>query len=127
VRDVKKVQPLADMIQGILIESYEFMKDMTPKQQQAHIKQLESGLMKQYKPELKKLTFTQGKLLIKLVDRQCASSTYDIIKSFAGTFRAGFYQSFAAIFGASLKKEYNAKGDDKLTERVLTLVLNYQL
>ena len=55
---------------------------------------------------MKKLTFSQGKLLIKLVDRECNQTSYQLVKSFMGSFKAGFYQTFAALFGASLKKEY---------------------
>lgn len=127
VRDVKKVYPLAVMINNIIIETYEYMESLPPKERQAHIKRVEDGLMKQYKPQFKKLTFSQGKLLIRMIDRQTDSSSYEIIKAFAGGFRAKFYQSFAAVFGASLKKEYDKKGKDKLTERIITLVQNYQL
>lgn len=127
VRNVKKVYPLSVMINNIIIETYEYMDDMSKEERLKHIKRVEDGLMDQYKPMFKKLTFSQGKLLIKMVDRQCASPSYDIIKAFVGSFRAKFYQSFAAVFGASLKKRYDKKGEDKLTERVITLVTNYQL
>lgn len=127
VRNVKKVYPISVMINNIIIETYEYMEGMSKKERLAHIKRVEDGLMEQYKPMFKKLTFSQGKLLIKMVDRQCNSASYDIIKAFVGTFRAKFYQSFAAVFGASLKKKYDRKGEDKLTERVITLVTNYQL
>ena len=76
---------------------------------------------------MKKLTFAQGKLLIKLVDRECNQSSYELVKAFMGPFKAGFYQTFAALFGASLKRQYDAEGNDKLTERVITLVENGQL
>ena len=127
IRDVKKVQPLAGMIQSMLIETYEYMRDMTPSEQKKHINTIEKDLMRQYKPEFKKLTLSQGKLLIRLVDRQCASSSYDIIRAFAGKFQAGVYQTLAATFGASLRKEYDPKGKDKLTERIIILVMNEQL
>ena len=68
---------------------------------------------------MKKLTFAQGKLLIKLVDRQ---SSFEIVKAFFGPFKAGFYQTFASIFGASLKKDYDPEADDRLTERVVRMV-----
>lgn len=71
---------------------------------------------------MKKLTFSQGKLLIKLVNRQTDSSSYELVKAFMGPFKAGFYQTFAALFGASLKKEYHPEGEDRLTERVVLLV-----
>ena len=82
-----------------------------------------------YTPRMKKLTFSQGKLLIKLVDRECNQTSYQLVKSFMGSFKAGFYQTFAALFGASLKKEYDPDNieDDAITERVIVLVENGQL
>ena len=71
---------------------------------------------------MKKLTYSQGKLLIKLIDRECNQNSYEIVKAFFGPFKAGFYQTFAAVFGASLKKDYDAEADDRLTERVVRLV-----
>ncbi len=127
IRNVKVVYPLAVMINNTIIETYEYMETLSPKERKVHIKKVENGLMTQYKPMFKKLSFTQGKLLIKIVDRQCDSPSYDLIRAFVGSFRANFYQSFAAVFGASLKKQYDAQGDDKLTERVITLVQNHQL
>ena len=76
---------------------------------------------------MKKLTFAQGKLLIKLVDRQSNQTSFELVKAFMGPFKAGFYQTFAALFGASLKKEYDPAGEDKLTERVILLVENGQI
>jgi hypothetical protein len=76
---------------------------------------------------MKKLTFTQGKLLIKLVDRQNNQTSYELVKAFMGPFKAGFYQTFAAMFGASLKKQYDPTGKDAMVERVITLVENGQL
>ena len=76
---------------------------------------------------MKKLTFSQGKLLIKLVDRECNQSSYELVKAFMGPFKAGVYQTFASLFGASLKKEYDPEHDDAMTERVVTLVENGQL
>ena len=76
---------------------------------------------------MKKLTFTQGKLLIKLVYRECNSSSYELIKAFLGPIRAGFYQAFAWAFGASLKKKYDPEGDDKDLERIVLQVESGQI
>lgn len=73
------------------------------KERQKHLKAVEKGLKEQYTPRMKKLSFAQGKLLIKLVDRQTHSTSYELVKAFMGPFKAGFYQTFAALFGASLK------------------------
>ena len=92
------------------------------KEKDAHIRAVEKGIKKQYTPQMKKLTYSQGKLLIKLVDRECNQSSFEIVKAFFGPFKAGFYQTFASIFGASLKKDYDPEADDRLTERVVRMV-----
>ncbi|WP_373798372.1 DUF4294 domain-containing protein, partial [Bacteroides heparinolyticus] len=97
------------------------------KARRQHIKAVEKGMKEQYTPRLKKLTFAQGKLLIKLVDRQTNSTGYELVKAFMGPFKAGFYQTFAALFGASLKKQYDPTGEDALTERVILMVESGQL
>jgi hypothetical protein len=88
---------------------------------------VEKGLKQQYTPRLKKLTFSQGKLLIKLIDRETDSSSYELVKAFLGPFKAGFYQAFAAIFGASLKKEYHPEDEDALIEQIVLQVESGQL
>ena len=88
---------------------------------------MEKSIKEQYTPVMKRLTFSQGKLLIKLVDRQTHSTGYELVKAFLGPFKAGFYQAFAALFGASLKKQYDAEGEDQLIERIILMVESGQL
>ena len=128
VRSVKKTLPLAREINRAVIETYEYIETLPDKKaREKHLKLVEKGLKEQYTPIMKKLTFSQGKLLIKLVNRQTDSSSYELVKAFMGPFKAGFYQTFAALFGASLKKEYHPEGEDRLTERVVLLVENGQI
>lgn len=128
IRDVKKVLPISKEINWAIIETYEYLQTIpTQKERQKHLKAVEKGLKEQYTPRMKKLSFAQGKLLIKLVDRQTHSTSYELVKAFMGPFKAGFYQTFAALFGASLKKQYDPTGDDALTERVILLVESGQL
>lgn len=128
VRNVKKVYPIAREINKTIIETYEYLQTLpNEKVRQRHIKRVEKGLKEQYTPQMKKLSFAQGKLLIKLVDRQSNQTSYELVRAFMGPFKAGFYQTFAALFGASLKKQYDPEGEDKLTERVVLLVENGQL
>ncbi len=128
VRDVKKTLPIAKLVKQTIIETYELLQTLPNEQEkEKHLKAVEKGLKKQYMPMMRKMTFSQGKLLIKLIDRECDESTYGIIKAFMGPFKAGFYQTFAAMFGASLKKEYDPEGVDKMTERIIILVENGQL
>ncbi|MDR1738830.1 MAG: DUF4294 domain-containing protein [Candidatus Symbiothrix sp.] len=123
VRDVKKTLPYAHLIYNTLIETYEYMETLpNDKAKEAHLKQMEKDLWEEYKPVLKKLTLTQGKLLIKLVDRECNQSSYNILKAYLGSFRAGFWNLFASLFGASLKTEWEPDGKDAATERIVQLV-----
>ena len=124
----KKVYPISREINQAIIETYEYLQTLpNEKARQKHIKRVEKGLKDQYTPRMKKLSFAQGKLLIKLIDRQSNSTSYELVKAFMGPFKAGFYQTFAALFGASLKKEYDPQGEDKLTERVVLMVENGQI
>ena len=128
VYNVKKVLPIAQQVNGLIAETYE-AREMLPttKEQQAHISRVERDIKAQYTPQMKKLTYSQGKLLIKLVDRECNQSSYEIVQAFLGPARAAFYQVFAWTFRASLKKEYHPEEEDKLIERVVRQVETGQL
>lgn len=128
VRDVKKVLPLSKEVKAMVIETYEYLQTLPDeKSRNAHIKAVEKSVKKQYTPRMKRLTFAQGKLLIKLVNRSCNQTSYQLVKAFMGPFKAGFYQAFAAIFGASLKKEYHPEDEDQMIERIIIMVENGQL
>ena len=128
IRNVKKVLPLAKQVRQMLIETAEFLETLpTKKEKEAHMKRVEAAIVKEYKPKMKKLTFSQGKLLIKLVDRECHSTAFEAMQAFLGPVRAGMWQAFAWMFGASLKKGYDPDGVDRLTERVVLMVEAGQL
>ena len=128
VKNVKIALPLAKEVRQILIETAEYLETLpNDKAKEAHIKRVEQSILKEYKPKMKKLTYSQGKLLIKLINRECNSTSYEAIQAFMGPLRAGFWQAFAWAFGASLKKEYDPEGTDRLTERVVLLVEAGQL
>jgi len=123
VKNVKTVLPIAKEANMIMMETAEYLETLPNKAaKEEHMKRVEKSIMQEYKPRMKKLTYSQGKLLIKLIDRECNSSSYDMIKAFMGPIRAGFWQVFAWGFGASLKKEYDPEGVDRLTERVVLMV-----
>ena len=120
VANIKKVLPIAKEVNAIIIETYEFLQTLPNKKaKDEHMQRVERSIRKEYTPRMKKLTYSQGKLLIKLVYRECNSSSYQLIQAFLGPIRAGFYQAFAALFGASLTKKYDAEGVDKYTERIV--------
>ena len=123
VANVKKVLPIAKEVNAIVIETYEYLQTLpTQKARVEHLKYVEKSVRREYTPRMKRLSYQQGKLLIKLVYRECNSSSYQLIQAFLGPIRAGFYQAFAAFFGASLTKKYDAEGMDRLTERIVRQV-----
>ena len=125
VRDVKKTLPYAKLISSTLLETYEYIDTyQTQKQKQAYLTRFEKELFKQYKPQMNKMTKNQGKLLIKLINRETNQSSYSILKAFLGTFRAGFWQTFSKFFGASLKAGYHPNKDkkDAMIERICVQV-----
>lgn len=128
VSNVKKVLPIAKEANAIIIETYQILEKLPNKKaKDEHMKLVEKSITTEYKPRMKKLTYSQGKLLIKLIYRECNSSTYDLIQAFMGPIRAGFWQAFAWAFGASLKKAYDPDGVDRMTERVVLMVEAGQL
>lgn len=123
VVNIKKVLPIAKEVNSIIVETYEYLQTLPDKKSKdEHMKRVEKGIRKEYTPRMKKLTYSQGKLLIKLVYRECNSSSYQLIQAFLGPIRAGFYQAFASLFGASLTKKYDPEGVDKYTERIVRQV-----
>ncbi len=128
VKNVKTVLPIAKEARLIMMETAEYLETLPSKEaREEHMKRVEKSIMKEYKPRMKKLTYSQGKLLIKLIYRESNSSGYELIQAFLGPMRAGFYQAFAWAFGASLKKQYDPEGIDRLTERVVLMVEAGQL
>lgn len=123
VANIKKVLPIAKEVNSIIVETYEYLQTLPDKKSKdEHMKRVEKGIRKEYTPRMKKLTYSQGKLLIKLVYRECNSSSYQLIQAFLGPIRAGFYQAFASLFGASLTKKYDPEEVDKYTERIVRQV-----
>ena len=129
-RNVQKMYPIALEVKAILVETYLYMQTLQDdKERQEHLEKVEQGVWDQYYPIMRRCTLAQGKLLIKLIDRECNQTSYDLIKAFIGGFKAKFYQTFAALFGASLKKEYDPEHDDEdaLIEEIIWMIDNDML
>ena len=128
VYNIKKVLPLAKECNQIILETGAYLQTIpTKRERDEHMKAVEKDLKEEYTPRIKKLSYSQGKLLIKLIDRETHSTGYELIQAFLGPVRAGFYQAFAWVFGASLKKRYDPKGADRLVERIVLQVEAGQL
>lgn len=125
VRDVKKTLPYAKLICETLIETYEYIETFpTQKEREEHLKKMESAVFEQYKPALRRFTKSQAQMLIKLINRETNQSSYNILKAFLGSFRAGFWQTFGRFFGVNLKTSYKPDKDrkDAIIERIATMV-----
>lgn len=125
VRNVKKVYPYAKMA-GIKFKEYEAILSTvkTDKEKKAFLKKAEKELNDRYSDELKNLTFSQGKILLKLVDRETGNCSYELVRELKGRFMAFFWQSFARIFGYNLKEKYDPLGKDADIEHIVVLIEN---
>ena len=114
---------------GIKLKEYEEILVACPddKCRRKIMKQVEDELEAQYGKELRELTVTQGKILLKLVDRETGTSSYDLVAELRGEFRALFYQAFARIFGLNMKLRYDPEGEDREIEYIVRMIENGQL
>lgn len=123
LRDVKRVYPYSQVARRTMIEIQLGLDSIhRNRDRRRFIKQKESELMDIYADELKKLTVRQGRILIKLVDRELDKTTYEIIREFRGGLQAFLWQQVARMFGESLKSEYDAQGEDLLIERIIMMI-----
>ena len=125
VRDVRKTLPYAKLAFSTLCETYEYIQTIPDKnEREKHLKRLEKDIFEQYKPVVKTMTKGQGKVLLKLINRETDQSSYSIVKAFLGTFRAGFWQTFGRFFGMNMKSGFNPdkNEEDAIIDRIATLI-----
>ena len=128
VRNVRKVLPYAKYAAIKLKEINDHMETIEDeKKRKSYMDEEEKRLKMEFEEELKRLTVTQGKILIKLIDRETGNTTYTLVKDLKGSFSAFLYQSIARLFGTNLKREYDPTGDDKMLEEIVILIENGQL
>jgi hypothetical protein len=115
--NVKKVYPYA-IIASARLKEYEQILDKMPNDalRKAYMKEAEKKLEKEFGDQLRDLTLTQGRILIKLIDRETGHSSFELVKQLRGNFSAFMWQSLASLFGSSLKTEYDGNGEDKMIE-----------
>ena len=123
VYNVKKVYPYAKLA-GKQLAIYKKIMDTIPTEnaRKIFIKKAEKELEKQFGDEIKDLTFSQGKILIKLVYRETANSTFDIVRQLRGGFTAFIWQTLAKIFGYDLKTNYDPSGNDQAIEQIVLMI-----
>jgi len=128
VRDVKKTLPYAKLIANEINKTNRILVELpNNKERKRYLSRYEKEVFKKYEPELKNMTLNQGKMLLKLINRECNQTSYEIIKNYRGIITATFWQGVARLFGSNLKSEYDASDRDKIIERVIILVENGQL
>ncbi len=128
IRDVKRAYPYAIYAKNKLDQmEHEFQNLTTEKERKKYVKTIEKQLMDEFGKELKKLTITQGRILLKLIDRETGNTSYALLKDLRGTVSAVFWQTIARLFGSDLKSQYDPKGDDFLVERVVRLIETGQI
>jgi len=118
VYNFNKVYPYAKVAKDLVEKVDTHIEDNSLKRRkkEKYISEVQKELFNYYEQPLRKMSITQGKLLIKLIDREIGRSSYAIIKDYKSGIMAGFWQGIAKIFGNSLKEEYDAEGEDKMTE-----------
>lgn len=125
VRNVKKVYPYA-RIAGLKLNEYNdiLLKTEDERERRKIMKQAEKEIKEEFGKDLKKLNYSQGKILIKLIDRETKNSSFKLVQELRGKFQAFFWQAFARIFGYNLKVKYDPKGEDRHIEMIVIMIEN---
>lgn len=121
--NVKKVYPYAILAAAKLKEYNRILEKMPSEaSRKAYMKVVEKELKAEFEEPLKNLTMTQGRILLKLIDRETGNTSYELVKDLRGGFQAFMWQSVARIFGSNMKSEYDPTGEDIMIERAIKLV-----
>lgn len=120
IYNIKKAYPYAQ-VAGIKLKELDdhLVTIQNEKEQKLYIDQAEKEIMKEFEKEVKRLTITQGIILVKLIDRETGRTSYQVIKELKGGFTAFFWQGIARIFGNNLKTEYDPDDQDKVMEDII--------
>lgn len=121
--NVKKVYPYA-ILASVKLKEYDRTLSAIRNEElkKAFLRQCEKDLRAEFEEELKSLSYSQGRVLMKLIDRETGRTTYEIVKQLRGNFQAGLWQAVARVFGHNMKAQYDASTEDLLIERAIHLV-----
>ncbi len=128
IYNVKKVYPYARLA-GIKLKEYEtqLATARNERERRQIMRKAEEQIKTQYTDELSELTFSQGKILIKLIDRQTSETSYNLLQELRGNFVAFFYQGFARLWGYNLKTRYDPSGEDAAIEMIVKMIESGQI
>jgi hypothetical protein len=120
VYNLKRVYPYGLLVRNRLLQvNIELENIKTDKERREYMRKVEKDVFAEYEDDIRDMTISQGRLLIKLIDRETQNTSYTLIKEYRGKFAAAFWQGIARIFGTNLKEEYDPTGDDALIEAIL--------
>jgi hypothetical protein len=120
IYNVKKAYPYSKIAGTRLKELDDYLVTIDgEKERKAYINQAEKEIMQEFERDVKKLTITQGIILVKLIDRETGRTSYEVIKDLKGGFTAFFWQGIARLFGNNLKAEYDPEGSDRIIEDIV--------
>lgn len=121
--NVKKVYPYA-ILAAAKLKEIDLVLEKLPdeKSKKAYMKVAEKELKAEFGAQLKDLSINQGRILLKLIDRETGNTSYSILKDYRGGFQAFMWQSVAKLFGNNMKSEYDPEGDDIMIERAIKLI-----
>lgn len=120
ISNIRKVYPYALIVRAKLNDvSVELKNIPDERERKKYLKDVEKDVFAQYQDDIENMTITQGRLLIKLIDRETQNTSYALIREYRGKFSAAFWQSVARIFGTNLKDEYDPYGEDALIEAII--------
>lgn len=117
---VLKVYPMAKAA-AIKLKEYNrvYLSFKSERERKDYVKKIEKELFAEFENEIRTMSISQGRILIKLIDRETGQSSFGIIKEFKGSFSAFFWQSVARLFGHNLKSEYDAANEDRMIEYIV--------
>ena len=120
IANIKKVYPYAVIVRTKLVEVNEELKKIPEdKDRRKYLRVVEKDVLKDYQHDIEDMTITQGRLLIKLIDRETRNTSFVLIQEYRGKFSAAFWQGIARIFGTNLKDEYDPFGEDAMIESII--------
>jgi hypothetical protein len=120
VYNLRRVYPYAVIVRTKLEEVNSRLSALPDdKERRKYIRDVEKDVFRDYEGDMRQMTITQGRLLIKLIDRETQNTSYELIRDYRGRLSAAFWQGIARIFGSNLKDEYDPEGDDALIEKIV--------
>ena len=128
IRNLKVVYPYARIAKIKLNDmNWQLMQLKTKREKEQFVNQIEKEIRNDFEKKLIGLTVSQGKMLIKLIDRETGKTSYELLRELKGNFSAGLWQAVARIFGSNLKTEFDEEGEDKILDELIVLYEYRQL